>query len=333
MPVEVVTLEPRPIEQMAEFVGTMKSRRSITIQPQVDGFLTRIAVQSGARVARGDVLMEVDAGSQQAAVAALQSTRAAREADAGLARQQAQRAKSLLEVGAGSTQEVEQAVAAQQAAEAQLGAIDEQIRQQQHELSYYRVIAPSAGIVGDIPVREGDRVTPLTVLTTIDDNTGLELYLNVPVQQASMLRAGLPVRLLNDAGETIATERITFVAPSVDNQTQTVLAKTAVTNRAQGWRPSQIVRAQIVWATEPTLTVPVVSVSRINGQYFVFVAEDTPQGTIARQRAVTLGRVTGNDYVVLSGLTEGERLIVAGTQKIGDGMPVMAGAPGPGGQS
>ncbi len=328
MPVDVVTLETRPVEQTSEFVGTIRSRHSITIQPQVEGFLTRIDVKSGDRVTAGTVLMQIDAASQQAVVASLESTRAAREADAAYARQQAQRAKSLVEVGAGSAQEAEQAAAALQAAEAQLKAIDDQIRQQQNELGYYKVTAPSAGVVGDIPVRAGDRVTRTTQLTTIDDNAALELYLNIPVQQAPKLRLGLPVRLLDTTGEGAATRKITFVAPSVDDETQTVLAKAAITDRDHQWRADQVVRAQVIWSTEPGLTVPVVSVIRINGQYFVFVAEDTPQGTVARQKAVTLGPVTGNDYVVRSGLRAGDKLIVSGVQKIGDGMPVRAGGPG-----
>jgi RND family efflux transporter MFP subunit len=328
MPVDVMTLQPTPVEQTAEYVGTIKSRHSITVQPQVEGFITRILVASGDRVKAGAALLEIDAASQQAAVAALESTRAARAADASYAKQQSERAKNMLQIGAGSQQEAEQAAAALQAADAQLKAVDEQIRQQQNELSYYKVTAPSAGIIGDIPVRQGDRVTRATVLTTIDDNQGLELYLNIPVEQASKLEIGLPVRLLGDDGKTVSTEKITFVAPSVDDQTQTVLAKAALTDRAHPWRTDQIVRAAVVWETAPGLTVPITAVTRINGQFFVFQAEHTAQGTIAHQKAVTLGPVVGNDYVLLGGLQAGDQVIVAGIQKIGDGMPVRAGGPG-----
>ena len=82
----MVTLELRPIEDVSEYVGTVKSRRSTTIQPQAEGFLRRIAVKSGDRVAAGTVLAEIDNSPQQAAIAAIQSTRAAREADAMFAR-------------------------------------------------------------------------------------------------------------------------------------------------------------------------------------------------------------------------------------------------------
>ena len=73
-----------------------------------------------------------------------------------------------------------------------------------------------------------------------------------------------------------------------------------------------------------------VAVNRVNGQYFVFVAESGPQGLVARQRAVKLGPMIGNDYVVLGGLKAGDKLIAAGVQKIGEGSPVMALPPGRG---
>jgi len=334
--VEMVTLEPRPVEQTTEFVGTVKSRRSTNIQPQVEGFITGIAVRSGDRVRPGALLMEIDSRSQQAAISSLESVRAAREVDITYARQEAQRAQTLLNAGAASQQETDRAANALKAAEAQARTVEEQIRELRTDLTYYRVTAPSGGVVGDIPVREGDRVTKTTLLTTIDDNAGLEVYLNIPVQQAPQLKIGLPVRLLDDKGGPMSTHRINFISPSVDDATQTVLAKLALP--AGGFRTSQYVRAQVIWNTDPGLTVPLTSTLRINGQHFVFVAEeakDGPPNLVARQRAVTFGPVVGNNYVVLSGLTPGERLFVAGVQKIRDGASVRAdgSASAPGGAS
>ena len=84
----------------------------------------------------------------------------------------------------------------------------------------------------------------------------------------------------------------------------------------------QYVRARIIWSNEPTLAVPVVAVSRIAGQHFVFVAEKGERGFVARQKAVTVGGIVGNDYVVERGLAAGDRVIVSNVQKIGDGAPV-----------
>lgn len=323
VPVEMKTLAPAPVERSTEFVGTVRSRRSTTIQPQVEGFLTRIFVKSGDRVARGRPLFDVDSSTQRATVATLRSQRAAREADAVFARQQAQRAQTLLDVGATSRQELEEAIAQQAAAEAELAAIDEQIGQQETELAYYRVVAPTNGVVNDVPVRVGDRVTRSTQLTTLDDNAGLEIYIGVPVQQAPLLRVGLPVRIVDEVGGTIATEHLSFVAASVDEGTQTVLAKAALTSPEGSFRSDQFVRARIIWSEEDAITIPVVSVIRVSGQHFVYVATPADAGLIARQRAVTLGPVVGSDYVVRSGVGAGDRLIVAGIQKIGDGAPVQ----------
>jgi len=334
--VDIVTLELKPVERTTEFVGTVKSRRSTNIQPQVEGFITRIAVRSGDRVRPGAFLLEIDSRPQQAAIASLEAIRTAREVDVTYARQEALRAQALLTAGAASQQEADRAQNALNAADAQARAVDEQIRQLRTELAYYRVTAPTGGVLGDIPVHEGDRVTKNTLLTTIDENAALEVYLNIPVQQAPQLRLGLPVRLLNDQGEPVATERITFISPSVDEATQTVLAKAPV-SAPGGFRTSQYVRAQVIWSTEPGLTAPLTSALRINGAYFVFVAEQ-PEGAagntatlVARQRAVTLGPVIGNDYVVLSGLKPGETLIVSGVQKVRDGAPVQPSPRAPGG--
>src|SRR5262245_12770750 len=242
VPVEMITLALKPVEQSTEFVGTVKSLRRTTIQAQAEGFLKRILVKSGDRVKEGTPLFEIDADVQEAADTALEPVRAAREADAIFARQQADRAKRLLAAGAMSQAEVDQALAGLKGAEAQLKAAEEMIRQQRVELNYYRVTAPTSGVVGDIPVRTGDRITRATELTTLEDNTGLEVYVNVPVHEAGRLKVGLPVRLLSDTGDTLATQKITFISPSVDDATQTVLVKTALEGRASQFRTDQFVR-------------------------------------------------------------------------------------------
>lgn len=326
MPVEIITLANKPVEQTSEFVASLKSRRSTTIQPQAEGHLTRIAVRSGERVSQGAVLFEIDSAPEQSALASLQSMRPMREAELEFARQQVDRNKKLLEAGAISQREVEQFETSLRANEAQLKALDDQIKQQRSMLAYFRVTSPSAGVVGDIQVHVGDRVTKSTVLTTVDENDVLELYINVPVQQAPGLRVGLPVRLMDDRGQLIATNTISFVSPNVDD-TQTVLAKAQLVDGRGQFRADQFVRARVVWSQAPGLTVPVTAVLRINAQYFAFVAEKAGEGMVAKQKPVDLGDIIGNAYIVKSGLTPGEQLIVSGLQKIRDGAPVMPAPP------
>jgi RND family efflux transporter MFP subunit len=325
--VKVVTLAPREVPRSSEFIATIRSQSSTTIQPQVEGFVTRIFVRAGDRVRRGQPLVQIDPDKQRASVASLEATRAARQADVEYAAQQLARMRKLVEAGAVSRQEVEQAETAHRTAEAQLNAVASQIRESQVELGYYRVTAPSDGIVGEIPVRQGDRVTQATEITTIDRANGLEAYVSVPLERATDLRPGLPVELLDGDGEVIASNPITFVAPRADDETQSVLVKAQLRDPPTTLRVMQYVRSRIVWSREPSLTVPVVAVNRISGQYFVFVAESDPQSkaTIARQKPVEVGQIVGEDYLVRGGLDAGERVIVSNVQKLGNGVPVKVG--------
>jgi RND family efflux transporter MFP subunit len=316
-----VTLAERPIPRTSEFVGTIQSLRSTTIQPQVEGIVTRVFVKSGDQVRAGTPLVQIDPDRQHAAVSSLEAARAAREADVAYAEQQLKRARALFEAGAVSRQELDQAETAQKTAEAQLAALQAQIRESRVELGYYRVTALTNGIVGDIPIRVGDRVTNSTVITTIDENRGLEAHISVSLEQAARLRPGLTVELLDSDGKTIVNSEVSFISPRADDATQSVLVKALVPPETPV-RVQQYVRARIVWTTEPALAVPVVAVNRISGTFFCFVAEPQAEGFVARQRALEVGELIGDDYVVRSGLKAGERVIVSGIQKLGDGAPV-----------
>jgi RND family efflux transporter MFP subunit len=320
--VQVLTLEQKPVEQASEFIATIRSLRSSTVQPEVDGLITRIFVKSGDHVRAGAPLVQINAAKQQATVKSTEANRAGTEADVQYWRQQVKRLESLVGAGAISRQEFDQAQNSLRTAEARLAALEAQVSEGRVELEYYRVDAPQSGVIGDIPVRTGDRVTTSTVITTIDESGALEAYIQIPLGRSPNLRLGLPVQLLDGAGKPMASNPITFVAPRVDDATQTVLVKSALRNVPPALRVQQFVRARIVWQNTPGLTLPVTAVSRISGQYFCFVAEQGQGGLVARQRPVQVGELIGNDYVITGGLKPGDKVVVSGIQKIGDGSPI-----------
>lgn len=322
-PVATVVLAPHAIEQTSEFLATIRSQQSTTVQPEVDGLITRLFVKAGDRVRAGAPLVQINAEKQQASVRSTEASRAGVQADVQYWRQQVTRLEALVEAGAISRQEFEQAQNSLRTAEARLEALDAQVREGRVELQYYTVNAPQSGIVGEIPVRIGDRVTPSTAITTLDGTEGLEAYIQVPLDRSPELRPGLPVQILDADGKVVATNPITFVAPRVDDATQTVLVKSRLREMPAGVRVQQFVRSRIVWRSTQGLTVPVTAVTRVSGQHFCYVAEAGQQGGfVARQKPVQVGEVVGNDYVVRDGLQAGDRLIVSGIQKIGDGAPV-----------
>jgi len=320
--VGVVTLQEKPVEVSSDFISTVRSLNSTTIQPQVEGRVTRVFVKSGDVVKAGSPIVQIDPEKQQATLQNTESQRAARVADVTYWKNQVERLQSLLKAGAISQNEFDTAQHNLDSAQAQMSALDAQVREGRVQLQYFRLTAPTAGVIGDIPIREGDRVTTSTVITTIDDREGLEAYIQVPVDQAPDLRTGLRTQILDSNGKVIASNPITFIAPRVDPSTQTVLAKALLRDAPPSVRVQQFVKLRVIWRSTPGLTIPVTAVSRINGQYFCFVAEPGPNGLIARQKPVQIGEVKGNDYIVTSGLKTGDKLIVAGIQKIADGAPV-----------
>lgn len=334
-PVGVSIAQVTPIEDSTEYVASVRSLRSTAIQPQIDGQITQIFVKSGDRVAQGAPIAQIDPRRQEAAVSGQQAELAAREAAVTYARQQAQRATELYTAGAISKQEQEQAATGLQTAEANLKALQAQLQQQVVQLRYFTVAAPTAGIVGDVPVRVGNQVTPQTILTTIDQNTTLELYVNVPIERAHELKMGLPIVVLSgDGSQKIASTSVNFISPHVDDQTQSILVKGQIANSSGNLRASQYVRARIIWKTTPALVVPVTAVMRINGQFFAFVVEaPAARGSsapgaggaalVARQRAIKVGSIVGDNYAVLDGIKPGERVVTSGTQKLADGAPIQ----------
>ena len=322
MGVATTTLGKKTIEQASEFIATVRSLRSSTVQPEVEGVVTRIFVKSGDHVTAGAPLVQIKPDKQQATVRSAEANRSGLEADVQYWRQQVKRLEALVAAGAISRQEFEQAQNSLRTAESKLEALNAQVREEQVELQFYRVEAPQAGVIGDITIRQGDRVTKSTMITTIDDNSGLEAYIQVPLDRSPDLRVGLPVQILDADGKVAATNPISFVAPRVDDATQTVLVKSALRQAPPAIRTQQFIRSRIVWRSTEGLTVPITAVLRINGKYFCYVVEQGDKGSVARQRPIEVGELLGNDYVVKGGLAPGDRLIVSGIQKIGDGAPV-----------
>jgi RND family efflux transporter MFP subunit len=323
MPVKVEVAKSVAVSDTTDYVATLKSRDSAVIMADVEGRITQINVHSGERVAAGTVLLEIDPRKQQATVNSQEHNRTAQEANLQFAQQQFDRTKGLADAGVVSKQDLDQARAARDAADAQLHSLDAQVQEQQVQLHYYKVVAPWAGVVGDVPVRVGDRVTSSTTLTTVDKPGSLEAYIYVPIERSGDIKMNLPVQIVDSEGNAIADSRVSFISPEVDNTTQGVLVKATIANHSDKLRTDQFIRARVIWGTHQGPVVPVLAVSRIGGQYFAFIAEDQGGKTVAHQKPLRVGDMIGNNYVVLDGVKNGDKIIVSGTQFLVDGMPVI----------
>ncbi len=324
LPVQTETVGDSPVPLSDTYVATIKSRRSANINPQVDGNLTNIEVHSGQRVTKGQALMEIDPNKQEATLQSAAATEQQKLAVYQYNQGEVDRQRKLFEAGITSRDAYDQALQAFRNSKADYESTVATTSTQKRQLGYYHLTAPFDGTVGDIPVHIGDYVSATTLLTTLDANTDLEAYIYIPTERAAELRTGLPVSILDAAGNPVENTHVDFLSPQVDNGLQGILVKAPVSSSTRDkLRNQQLVKARVTWSSKSMATVPVLAVTRLGSQAFVYVAQNAGAGKyIAHQKPVQLGDTVGDNYAVEGGLAPGEKVILSGLAILQDGMPV-----------
>lgn len=281
----------------------------------------------------------------EAQIKAVEAQRVSDLANVDLQDQQFKRISALVAQGALAQQQLDQVRRDRDAARAALNATDEKIRaarasldqqnaavqqaqstviSRQEDLKETKVVAPIAGVVGNVTVKLGDYIKTTDVLTSIIQNQTLSLNLSISTNQNNQLRVGLPVQLISTTGdEIISTGQISFISPQV-NQDQQILAKASFNNSEGKLRDGQRARARVIWKQSQGVSIPTTAVSRVAGENFVFVAQSQADSKlIAKQKPVKLGEIKGNNYQVIEGLKPGEKIIVSGLLNLTDGAPII----------
>lgn len=308
--------------------------------------------QTQANVASSIAAANAAQAGLKTAQAQLQQAQAQRTkvaANLQLQQTQLKRTQQLVSEGALAAQQldiarnnVQTAIADLQAADKEVAAANAGIRQAQANIrqaqagtaaaqvnvNLKRVVSPINGIVGEFPVKIGDYVSTGQTITTIIQNDALDLNLSVPSNRLKQLRAGLPVQLVDPTTQqVIGTGAINYISPTVSSNQQSILSKARFNNSQGRLRDGQYVQARIIWNRQPGVLIPTVAISRIGGQSFVFVTENTtvndkPQ-QIVHQRLVRLGDIQGTNYQVLEGLKPGETIVTSGILKLREGTPIQ----------
>ncbi|MBZ4419031.1 efflux RND transporter periplasmic adaptor subunit [Myxococcus sp. RHSTA-1-4] len=329
--IETVTLEPKQVRDTGEYLGALTSRQNVTVLPQVGGYVRRIHVRPGQQVAEGAPLVEVDAREETAALDSAQAQLSSAQVNLELARRTLARTEALNKEGLASAQELEGARAQVEAAEAASRSSAAQVTQRQVQLQFNVVRAPFAGTVGDVLVRLGDFVSATTPLTSIAQADVLEVSVAVPSPRARSLKPDTALEILDAQGKVLLTSTVFFVAPQADPRTQLVEVKAAFRNTV-GLRPSELVRARLVYSVRDALQIPALAVVRQSGQPFALVVREKEGKTVVERRPITLGALGEMAYVVEKGLQPGDLVAVSSMQALRDGMPVkLKAAKGSGG--
>ncbi|OYD90806.1 efflux transporter periplasmic adaptor subunit [Nostoc sp. 'Peltigera membranacea cyanobiont' 210A] len=310
--VKISTVQSGIIEESSDFIASLKSLRSVTLQPRIQGQVTQILVKSGDPVVEGAAILQVDptrpagiSGSNtvpqaflvqlanaRATLKSLEAERPSYVANLQLYQQNYEKFVSLAEQGAVSRQTSNQFANRLANAKTSLDAIDSRIQAQratilQAEKSLQqsnvntqtqqpqsdKITAPFSGTVGNIPVKVGDLVNTSTPLVNITQNRPLEVNISVPLQQGPQLRKGMPVEVMNTQGQKLGRSRIFFIAPNASNETQTILIKALFDNTNGQLRADQLVRARVFWNQRPGVLIPTTAMTRVGGDTFVYVVE------------------------------------------------------------
>jgi RND family efflux transporter MFP subunit len=319
--IDVVSLAPREVRDTGEYLGSLMSRQSVTVLPQVGGYVRRIHVKPGQQVEAGAPLLEVDARQDTAALDSAQAQLSSTKVNLELSRRTLARTEALQKEGLASEQELEAARAQVEAADAASRSSAAQVTQRQVQLQFNVVRAPFAGTVGDVLVRMGDFVSATTPLTSVAQADVLEVSVSVPSSRARSLEPDTVVEVLDAKGKVLLTSTVFFIAPQADPRTQLVEVKAAFRNTV-GLRPNEMVRARMVYSVRDALQIPALAVVRQSGQPFALVVHEKDGQTAVERRPITLGALGEMAYVVEKGLEVGDLVAISSMQALRDGMPV-----------
>ncbi|WP_238544361.1 efflux RND transporter periplasmic adaptor subunit [Gloeocapsa sp. PCC 73106] len=185
-----------------------------------------------------------------------------------------------------------------------------------------QVLAPINGVVGDFPVKVGDFVNIGQELTTLTNNQEFDLRIFVPVERRAELALGLPVEIVEGDGSEGLTGKITFISPTVDQGTQSILTEVTFDNNGN-LRDDQFVTVRIIWDQQAGVLIPTTAVSTLGSQKFVYVAETGENADlVARQTPIQVGAIQGQAYQVISGVEAGDRIAVSRILDLSDGRPI-----------
>ena len=203
-------------------------------------------------------------------------------------------------------------------AEAQLGSISQ-------NLAFNTINAPISGFVGSLNQKKvGDFVNIGELMTTITDNEIFYLNIGIPTEYRSQLKLDLPVKIIKEDGTDGVTGKITFISPVADQSTQSILTKVEFENDGS-LRDREYVQVKVIWQEQPGVLVPTRAVSTLGGQRFVFVAtpgESKEAELVVKQQPIDVGPIQGQEFQVISGVKEGDRIAVSRILDLKDGTPI-----------
>jgi membrane fusion protein, multidrug efflux system len=331
--VEPVDVRDTPVQ--AEFTGEIRGGEDVEVRARVAGFLQSQHYQEGSLVKKGQLLFTIDPKQFQAAAARAQADVAEAQARHNRTVIQVNRLRPLVAQNAVSQQDLDNALAAEEANRAGVAAAQAQLRSARLDLGYTRVTSPITGLAGNRQVDVGSYVgspqpTVLTVVSLLDpirfDFTISEseylAYARATKAEAGKRTGSDPELELVLADGSVHSEkgRVTVVGRGVSTETGTLPIQATFRNPGGLLRPGQFGRVRLPITTRKNaVVIPQRSVQELQGTYNVYVVG---RDSVAQTREIKVANRVGSDWIVSEGLEPADRIVVEGLQKVRPGTKV-----------
>ena len=332
----VVTLQPSVSNLKSSYPAVIKGKQDIEIRPKVAGFITKLCVDEGSVVRKGEPLFLIDRVEYEAAVRMAEANVKAAKATVNTQELTVENKKELHSKGIISDFELQMAenqLASQRAALAQAEA---QLISARNNLSYTTVVSPSNGVVGAIPFRVGSLVSSssATPLTTVSDISEMYIYFSMDEKQLlNMTREGGTIKeLLNkmpavelklaDGSIYSETGKIETLSGVIDQSTGSVNMRATFPNSKNILRSGGTGTVMIPYVEENAIIIPQKATYEIQDKKFVYVVG--PDSKVTTTEIAISNLDDGRNYLVTSGLKAGDRIVVEGISSLRDGTEIKA---------
>lgn len=332
----VVTLEPTNSELKSSYPATIKGKQDIEIRSKVAGFITKLCVDEGSVVRKGETLFIVDPVQYQAAVKVAEANQKVAKTSAETAQLTYNNKCQLYDKNIISDYELKVAENDLATKEAQLAQMEAQLINARNDLSYTNITSPSNGIVGTIPFRVGSLVSsstqaPLTIVSNIDE---MYVYFSMTEKQLlSMIRDGgtvkeilgkMPEVNLQLADGTIYADKgkIETVSGIIEQSTGSVSMRATFPNNKNILRSGGTGSVQLPYNAENVIVIPQKATFEIQDKKFVYTLTDS--STVKSTEISVFNLDNGQGYVVTAGLNPGDKIVVEGIASLRDGMAIKA---------
>jgi membrane fusion protein (multidrug efflux system) len=335
--VYVTEVVQRDVPVYLELVGQAKGFQDVDIRARVEGYLEKVSFSEGTFVRQGDPLYEIDRKPLEAILAQARADQATAEARLSKATNDVTRYTPLVAKQAVSKQELDDALAEQDASRSQVEAAKAAVEKATLDLSYTRITSPINGLIGTTLVKAGNlvgrgestllttvsQIDPMLFLVGVTEADYLRIARRAPGAATTSARTREGIELtLSDGTKYPQTGRVNTVERAVDPTTGTLGVELLFANPQQILRPGQYGRVRILLETKPgALLIPQRAVQELQNLYSVAIVDDS--GKVAF-RNVKVGQRVDSLWVIEEGLKPNEKVVLEGLQRIQDGMTVSA---------